>query len=290
MNDTQPMIGPPRLSGLAHLIDVTAQHDPSHIYCAFSGGNDSVAALEIARQLPGFTAAVFIDTGINLPGVERRAREICEARNVDMITYRALGNTRADGTPDPQDYEQIVLQHGFPGPAKPHKMFDRLKGRAFARIVRDARQQPGARRVLLISGTRMAESQRRARTVHPWQRSGNTVWAAPMWNWSTARRDAFIERSGLPRNPFSAQVGVSGDCLCGAYSKPGELARIEAHYPCVGRRLRDLQRRVQEVGFPWGWEDSPPDTWGRDPMPALFGEDSVAYNFTCATCERRPER
>ena len=270
-------------SGLPLIIQADEKYRPSHVFAMFSGGNDSVVVLDIARRHPAFTAAVFVDTGIALPEAEPRAREICERLGVRLLVYRALENTRADGTPDPQDYDQLVQQYGFPGPTQigHSKMFNRLKARAFERLVRDHKQ--GQRdRIMLVSGSRKSESRRRARNVDPVRREGATVWVAPIWDWSQRQRDAYIEQMGLPRNPFSAQIGVSGDCLCGAYAKPGELARIEAAYPCVGRRLRELETQTRAAGFPWGWEEGPPTSWGQPAMPDLF--ESVAYEYTCATC------
>ncbi|GHG37707.1 hypothetical protein GCM10017784_35190 [Deinococcus indicus] len=268
------------LSGLPLIMQAVEEHQPTRIFAMFSGGNDSVAVLDIARRHPQFTAAVYIDTGIALPEAEPRAREICERLNVPLIVYRALENTRADGTADPQDYDQLVLERGFPGPT-PHghgKMFNRLKQRQFGRLVRD---HPNGR-IMLISGSRRSESARRARNVRPVTREGRTVWVAPIWDWSGAQRDAYLAQMDLPRNPFSPLIGVSGDCLCGAYAKPGQLAAIEEHYPCVGQRLRDLERRTAEAGFPWGWESGPPANWKNEPMPHLYG--GAAYEYTCAGC------
>lgn len=278
------LLGPPRLSGLPLLLNVAQTQDVTHVYAAFSGGDDSISSLEVARHMPNFKGAFFIDTGINVPGAEARAREICERRGAELIVYRALENTRADGTLDPQDYEQIVLEHGFPGQVMHQRMFDRLKGRAFSRLVRDVRNRLGAKRVMLVSGTRQAESRRRARTVQPFQRAGNTVWAAPLWNWSTRQRDEFAALMKLPRNPYKAQIGISGDCLCGAYSVPGELEKIEQAFPCVGRRLRDIERRVKAQGFPWGWDERPPSDWAAVPMPTLLPAEDTAYTFTCVGC------
>lgn len=276
------LLGQRPLSGLPLIIQAVSEHDPSHLFAMFSGGNDSVVVLDIARRHPAFTAAVYVDTGIALPDAEPRAREICEKLGVPLLVYRATENTRADGTPDPQIYDEMVQEYGFPGPtAIGHgKMFNRLKERQFQRLIRDHRV--GNRRIVLVSGSRKSESARRNRNVDPMRRDGRTVWVAPIWDWSQRRRDAYIEQMGLPRNPFSPQIGVSGDCLCGAFAKPGQLEAIERHYPCMGRRLRALEQQVREAGFPWGWEAGPPPDWRKDKMPSLY--ESVAYEYTCASC------
>lgn len=267
-------------SGLILIDQAVQEHQPAQVFAMFSGGNDSVVVLDIARRHPAFTAAVFVDTGIALPEAEPRAREICEQMGVQLLVYRATENSRKDGTPDPQHYDQMVQEYGFPGPTpQGHgKMFTRLKERQFARLVRDYPEG----RVMLISGSRQTESARRARNVRPMMRAGRTVWVAPIWDWSTRQRDAYMEQMKLPRNPYSPLIGVSGDCLCGAYAKPGQLAAIEQHYPCMGARLRALQEQVAAAGFPWGWEEGPPASWKKTAMPDLF--ESVAFEYTCATC------
>lgn len=275
------LLGPHTPNGVVLIDQAITQYQPGSVHVALSGGDDSLAVLHLAHYLPGLiTGAVFIDTGINLPGAEERAGNLAADHGLSMTVYRALENTLADGTPDPQDYDQMVMAYGFPGPFMHRKMFNRLKGRAFARHTREQLARHGGR-VMLLSGTRRSESQRRARVVEPHHRDGNTVWVAPMWDWSTRRRNEHLEHFRLPRNPFKPKVGVSGDCLCGAYAKPGELSRITRHFPCVGARLHALQDRVNAAGFPWGYEDAP-----ITPAPAgdLFSEHDAAFNFTCVGC------
>jgi len=56
---------------------------------------------------------------------------------------------------------------------------------------------------------------------------------------------------------------MSGECLCGAFAKAGELAEIRLVAPEVADYLEDLQSRVKANGFPWGWEESPPKWWSE---------------------------
>lgn len=67
------------------------------------------------------------------------------------------------------------------------------------------------------------------------------------------------EFAGIPRNPVSERLGKSGECLCGAYAKPGDLAEIEFWYPETAARIRSLETKAHAAGFPWGWEESAPD-------------------------------
>ncbi|MFE3583727.1 hypothetical protein [Streptomyces vinaceus] len=48
---------------------------------------------------------------------------------------------------------------------------------------------------------------------------------------------------------------MSGECLCGAYAKPGELDEIEFFYPETAAKLRALEEQASEAGIPackWG--------------------------------------
>ncbi|GGO19700.1 phosphoadenosine phosphosulfate reductase family protein [Deinococcus humi] len=274
-------LGDRPLSGLPLILQAVEEHQPTHVFAMFSGGNDSVVTLDVARRHPQFTAAVYVDTGIALPEAEPRARAICADLGVELLVYRATENTRKDGALDPQHYDELVTEYGFPGPTPTGhgKMFARLKQRQFERLVRDHPEG----RIMLISGSRQTESARRARNVVPVKRVGRTVWVAPLWDWPLRQRDAYLEQFKLPRNPYSPLIGVSGDCLCGAYAKPGQLAAIEQHFPCMGRRLRDLEAKTRAAGFPWGWEEGPPESWKREQMPDLF---NTAFEFTCASCGR----
>jgi hypothetical protein len=51
---------------------------------------------------------------------------------------------------------------------------------------------------------------------------------------------------------------MSGECLCGAYAREGELKRLEDHFPATAKVIADLEETVREIGFTWGWEDKPP--------------------------------
>lgn len=41
----------------------------------------------------------------------------------------------------------------------------------------------------------------------------------------------------------------------GAYAKPGELTRLEQHFPETAAYIKKIER---ESGCPWRWEEAPP--------------------------------
>ena len=93
---------------------------------------------------------------------------------------------------------------------------------------------------------------------------------------------------------------MSGECLCGAYAKSGELAQIKFFFPSTGERLENLQRRVIANGFPWRWEEGPPEWWNRMKLSQKFDQwdflqdeldDEMAnrVQMLCSSCEFKSE-
>ena len=268
----------------AHRIFNTSyeRHQPTSVFLLTSGGNDSVVPMHLFRNDPRVTAAVHIDTGIRAPEVEPHVITIAKLFSVPLLIYRASENTKADGTPDPQRYEDVVMKFGFPGPAQHKIMYTRLKERAVERLLREHRGARGTC-IMLITGVRKSESQRRMGYVEEEQRFGGQLWVAPVANWSNEAMALYRAHHEIPKNPVSEKLGMSGECLCGAFAKPGELALIERHYPEVAERLRDLQERA---GFPWGYEDGPDRQW----QEAQMGQGTLGFTPLCTSCVARGRR
>jgi len=62
----------------------------------------------------------------------------------------------------------------------------------------------------------------------------------------------------LQQNPVSEILGMSGECLCGAYAHKGELDLIKMVCPETHKRIIMLEKKVREAGHDWRWEDKPP--------------------------------
>jgi 3'-phosphoadenosine 5'-phosphosulfate sulfotransferase (PAPS reductase)/FAD synthetase len=230
------------------------EHEPKAVFLLTSGGNDSAVPLHLFKDDPRVTAAVHIDTGIKVPEVEPHVQRVCDQYGLKLLVYRAVENTQADGTPDPQVYEEIIRKHGFPGPAQHSRMYSQLKERQLRRLVREHKTGKFDR-IMLVTGVRRQESRRRMGYVEETQRFGSNVWVAPVANWTNEDMRVYRETFEVPTSPVSAKLGMSGECLCGAFAKPGEMARLEEFFPEVAAKIRDLERRSN---CPWGWEGQPP--------------------------------
>ena len=181
-----------------------------------------------------------------------------------------MGLSLLERTP-PTSYRELVIEQGFPGPAMHAKMFQRFKERGLMQVRRELVADPRRERVLYLAGRRRLESARRA-AIPEHERRGSVIWASPLANWSAD--DARLYRAssrGVPRNPISDRLGMSGECLCGAFAEPGELDRIRAVDPDCLVWIERLQGEVRAAGHEdhrceWGWgarvADSKPATRG----------------------------
>ena len=238
-----------------------AEHKPTAIFALFSGGHDSLVSTHFAANALGdrLDAVVHIDTGIGIPETQDFVRETCTTYGWPLLIYRAIENTKADGTPDPKDYEAIIMEHGFPGPSAHQYMYSNLKLRQVERLVRDHRGKRG-QKVMLITGVRKEESSRRMGTVKDIQvpsKGGGQVWVAPMLDHTSQDQHEYMLEHRLPRNPVKDKLCMSGECLCGAFAHKGELKELEFWYPEVAGRIKRLEQRVLvKYGQCSGWEGS----------------------------------
>ena len=279
------MITPSTISAKIHhaiheLREAIAFHKPAMVVGLMSGGNDSLPACYIASQLPEFTGILHINTGIGVEDTRKFVRELCAGQKWKLWEYKAMENTRADGTPDPQDYEAMVMKHGFPGPAGHGMMYARLKERQIRRFKRDHGihgRGKNKRRVMLVSGVRIQESERRSQNVQVdlLQFTPSELWAAPIRDWT--KKDCREARiwAGLPENPVAFNIHKSGECLCGAFAKPGELAELEFFYPVEAGRIKALECKARAAGHCHGWGERP---------PKKEKGTEVASQFLCTKC------
>lgn len=232
--------------------------DPIAVFGLFSGGHDSFSSTFIASHHPAFTAAVNINTGIGIEATRQYVRDTCEAREWPLLEYRAEDNALArTGEPDPQIYDDLVRAYGFPGPAHHAKMYNRLKERQLRRLERDFGATP-KRRVIYVSGCRTQESDRRMANTEELQIDGRRAWCAPIHDCDKCDTSDILCAAKQPRNLVVDLIHKSGECLCGAFAKPGELSELnqwDITRPAY-TRIVSLQNEVAER-FGRGWGERP---------------------------------
>ena len=230
------------------IAEAVDQHDPVKVYALVSGGHDSTVAAHLAKEYgPKLDSIVHINTGIGVEETRHFVRKFAQWLDTPLVEKRPLVS-----------YEDLVLKYGFPGPAAHKYMYIWLKERPLREVKREA-QNGQRRRVMFITGVRRTESNRRMGYVESVQREGNTVWVAPIRDFNYRDIWDYRDRFDLPVNEVVDFLHMSGECLCGAFSKPGELDWLSLFYPSVASQIRQLEKKAHAAGVKschWGPQSS----------------------------------
>lgn len=211
----------------------------------YSGGNDSTVLMHLVRDQ--VDCAIHANTTIGIEETRQFVRDTCRERDLDLIERTA-----------PESYREIVLKHGFPGPAFHARMYQRLKERPLDQARRELVTHSRRERVLFIAGRRRAESKRRT-NIPFYEPDGSAIWASPLAMWTKLDMNTYRLMMGdVPLNPVSEKLHMSGECLCGAFAKPGELDEIAAWGFPEADEIRALQDEVRAAGHREPW-----CTWGH---------------------------
>jgi 3'-phosphoadenosine 5'-phosphosulfate sulfotransferase (PAPS reductase)/FAD synthetase len=242
------------LNEQAHRIldDAIAQYRGNRTVAAtcvlFSGGNDSTTLAHMFRDRA--THALHADTGIGIEATRQFVRDTCAGWGLPLIMR---------SSPKPEDsYRAMVLAGAFPGPALHWKAFTRLKERALDAMRHDL-GIANRRKVCAVwlAGRRRAESERRSE-IPLAERDGTVIWVSPIAHWTKLDLNTYrLMHPDIPHNEVTDKLHMSGECLCGAFAKPGELDEIGYWYPEVAAEIRALEAEVRAAGHPehlchWG--------------------------------------
>lgn len=212
-------------------------------FVLFSGGHDSLCATHYAMNNDLATEVVHVNTGIGIEQTREFVRDTCAAHGWPLNELRPAAR-----------YDDIVSEHGFPGPGSHAIIYRLLKERPLAAFARERKPRRG-HPLIYVTGVRSQESTRRTRHVKEFQPDPKRGWAwhAPIFNWTKADCNAYIDEHGLRRNEVVDVLHMSGECLCGAFARPGERDELRQWYPETWAHIATLEARV---GAAWG---QPPD-------------------------------
>lgn len=245
-----------------------AEHHPVATLGCYSGGTDSTTFMHVL--LGQMDHAVHVNTGIGISETRVFVRSTTERWKVPLIE----GHPPAGST-----YRELVLAHGFPGPAQHPLMYSRLKERALRLVRKGFIGSEGRRkRVLFLSGMRRFESERRFENTQVLHRDGAAVWCSPIAWWPTRHLIEYRNLADVPTSEVSANLHMSGECLCGAYAKPDELEMIRFFYPDTAAEIDALELEVAGAG-------RRACVWGRRPPPKGWTPDEhKASDPLCRRC------
>ena len=269
-------------------------------YWLSSGGNDSAIVGHLLRGR--YDAVLHVNTGTGIPETTRYVHAVAEAWGDTLHelhpknSYRDLVLGKVIASTGPNAGKRAVWQ-GFPGPPGHKVMYRHLKDEplmAFRRSV--VGDQGRTRKIAYLGGMRWAETDRRFRNAEAIDQDGAIVWVSPIVHWTDAHMREYRARhrcqqdhehaehrlcfgGALPLNEVTEHIHMSGECLCGAYAKPGELDEIEFFYPETAARLRGLEAEVEAAAIP-------ACRWGRKP-PGGSDADTPAGRL-CSSCVAFP--
>lgn len=269
------------------LLDKTIEYyNPATVWSLFSGGTDSTTILLLAMKHPRVDGALHLDTETGVKQTRQHVETVVNAIKCDLVIE----------PPRTTNYEELVTRMGFPGRPQHNKAYAALKDRALNRL--SAKKRNGNGRVLLISGARAEESRNRmgygrllTDPVEEAAKKGkksydNRLWLNLIYSWPKDATRDYAEQHGIGESPVSKRLGMSGECLCGAYAAPGERDRLKMHYPDREEWITWLEGKAEAAGqwAHWGMQ-APKAFKAWDNMPSL-DEDDV---MLCTDCKRRSE-
>lgn len=267
------------------------------VFWLSSGGSDSGNLGHLMRGR--YDGVLHVNTGVGIAETTQYVRDVAwewgdtihELRPKNSYRDLVLGHVIASTGPNAG--KRAVWQ-GFPGPAGHKVMYRHLKDEPLMRFRREllGDQKRLARkdrkRVIYLGGMRWAETERRFRNAEAIDADGSIVWVSPLVHWTDAHMREYRARhrcnlphqhakhmlcydNALPLNEVTTHLHMSGECLCGAFAKPGELEEIEFFYPGATKPLRDLEQEAAAAGIPacrWG-KKPPGQTNGTSPAGRL---------------------
>ncbi len=260
-----PPLDPDRL-----VAEAKTAHNPVGTVCLFSGGNDSAVLAHRCRHL--YERLVFIDTGTAIPGVREFVESFAVWLEVALEVYES-------GTA----FRRMVLGRngkpplGMPGPGQHNRTYNQLKERQLEALCRDVKCGVRGGKVLMLTGIRRDESQRR-RFRAPHTTKGAMAFCNPLIDWTGDDVRAYRAEYRLPQSDVAALIHRSGECNCGAYAAPGEREMLRALWPdWFERSIGALERECEARGIP-------SCRWGEG-----FGVAPDDVGALCSDCQLRLE-
>lgn len=237
----------------------------------FSGGDDSTTLAHLAKGI--VDAAAHANTTIGIEQTRQYVRDTCFDWKLPLIEKLP-----------PVSYRELVLDQGFPGPAQHFKMYQRLKERCLRQVRAEFVFNPRIERVVFFAGRRRDESLRRA-DVPLFERDGSVIWISPIAEWTKLDMNTYRLMMGdVPRNPVSAMLHMSGECLCGSFAKQDEMEMIAQFYPEVIAEILELEALIADRDdIPasrkkWGWGAF------RHLDPVFMERQRIKLGPMCSSC------
>jgi 3'-phosphoadenosine 5'-phosphosulfate sulfotransferase (PAPS reductase)/FAD synthetase len=256
-----------------------ADYSPYAIVAMVSGGNDSMLAYQVAKNLN--VPIHFMMHGNTRTGIKATTEFVRQFASDEALPYIEADAGSA--------YEDYVLRKGFFGRGRTAHSFayHTLKAGPFRKAIsRHIRQRQRNRRVLFLNGARAEESKNRAQNMeHPVRVDSGApmnVWVNICHHWEKSDRDEFLSECKAPCNPVTKELCRSGECLCGTSQNHETKVEASVYDPNWGAWIDDLERRVFEAGHGWGWGE---ETTSTSPAFLERAGQITLFQPMCVSCK-----
>jgi len=210
----------------------------SVVYVMFSGGRDSLVALDLTLRAlgRGKTEALFIDTGIATPGL---------LKNYIAVVAESYG-VKLNVISPKYDFFELVLKKGFPM-VKYRWCKDYLKIKPLREFVKAAKESRGD--VILITGLRAGESWMKSKASKLYDHPKLSVRVyAPIHGWREKQVKEYIRFYGLMENPLYLIYGKAYDCWCTVFKTPADFALLAINHPDFFMRFVETEAKLKSKG------------------------------------------
>jgi len=240
-------------------------------FALLSGGDHSLVATHYAVEQGEVDEVIHIRTKIGVTECEEFVRDICASQRF-RYALRVVD-------PPELQFEDLVMKYGFPGPGMHYLFYRMLKERAIRVLVRESKQKR-LDEISLISGVHQQESVRRMGFVAPRVKVGSQIWLAPLFNYNALDFADYKRKYSLPTSPVKAKLGFSGECLCGAFAQPNEIAKLEKFFPATAAKIHDLEQKARIAGKHCIWGTRPP-------KKGTENQYDIPFMPMCSSCPTR---
>lgn len=268
-NNTEQM-----LSSKEIMAKAIAQYNPYAIVSMVSGGDDSLTAIHVARQLNiPITHILHGVTGTGIQEVTEFVRSSFDKSGLHDPLYIEANAGDA--------YVNYVMRKGFFGTGmQAHNYsYHILKWNNFRRTVStQIRHKKRNRNILFVNGARRMESENRMKTmINPIKAMGSNIWVNIINEWTKDDCKEYLYGNSIQRSPVAIQLCRSGECMCGTMQSKADRIEASAIYPKWGQWLDNLEKRVRER-FNWGWGENMP----KPPKPT--SQMQMDFQPMCVGC------
>jgi 3'-phosphoadenosine 5'-phosphosulfate sulfotransferase (PAPS reductase)/FAD synthetase len=253
------------------------------VLLAFSGGNDSRTLAHVVK--PWFENSPYrlelaaIDTELSKDGWHDEVRAFADFIDLPLKFWKGEGFAY---------YKQFVEEKGFPGNAKHGEVQNRLKGRAFRKMIYARRSDTEGKMkgngvgVWILSGVRKYESKKRMLLKSPYSWREGAQFINPLFNWQNHQVLDYMIEHDIPFAPM-----IQMDCGCGATVKDPdhEWAEIEQKCPKLCSKIQGISNPM-----PWDWGKFDPKLHAilsrTDQSQMWFDDGTIESYPVCLGCER----